>query len=50
MRVWANIDDGAMREVMSTEVFKRVKHRLGMASPSQLLWVANGTIVKLEAM
>lgn len=51
VRVWANIDDGAMREVMSTEVFKRVKHRLGTASPSsQLLRVANGTIVKSEAM
>ena len=29
IRVWANIDDGAMKEVMSLEMFKKVKHRLG---------------------
>jgi hypothetical protein len=50
VRVWANIDDGAMREVMSSEVFKKVKHRLGITRPStQLLRVANGTVVKSEA-
>ena len=50
VRVWANIDDGAMREVMSSAMFKKVKHRLGTALPStQLLRVANGTIVESEA-
>ena len=43
--------DGAMKEVMSSEVFKRVKHRLGTTLlSSQLLRVENGTIVKSEAM
>ena len=28
VRVWATIDDGAMKEVMSSTVFKKVKHRL----------------------
>ena len=38
VRVWANVDDGAMREVMSSSMFRNVKHRLGQASPSfQLL-------------
>jgi hypothetical protein len=50
IRVWANIDDGAMREVMSTATFEKVKHRLGTITPSsQLLRVANGTIVQSEA-
>ena len=50
VRVWANIDDGAMREVMSTSMFRKVKHRLGTVSPSsQLLRVANGVIVQSEA-
>ena len=50
VRAWANIDDGAMREVMSTEMFKKVKHRLAPSSPSsQLLRVANGVIVRSEA-
>ena len=50
VRVWANIDDGAMKEVMSSEVFRRVKHRLGKATPSsQLLRLANGVVVKSEA-
>ena len=43
--------DRAMKEVMSSEVFKRVKHRLGTTLlSSQLLRVENGTIVKSEAM
>ena len=50
VRVWANIDDGAMREVMSSAMFRKVKHRLGTALPScQLLRVANGMIVRSEA-
>jgi hypothetical protein len=50
VRVWANIDDGAMREVMSAAMFRKVKHRLGTALPSsQLLRVANGEIVASEA-
>ena len=35
---------------MSLAVFKKVKHRLGMTLPSsQLLWVANGAIMRSEA-
>ena len=50
VRIWANIDDGAMKEVMSSSMFKKVKHRLGTALPSsQLLRVANGEIIKSEA-
>ena len=50
IRAWANVDDGAMREVMSTETFKKVKHRLGKTTQSgQLLRVANGVIVQSEA-
>jgi len=50
VRVWANIDNGAMKEVMSSTMFKKVKHRLGTSSPSdQLLRVANGVVVKSEA-
>jgi len=50
VRVWANVDDGAMREIMSSSMFKKVKHRLGTASPSsQLLRVANGVIIRSEA-
>src|ERR1700678_1645755 len=37
VRVWANIDDGAMREVMSSATFKKVKHRLGTTKPSMQL-------------
>ena len=50
IRVWANIDDGAMKEVMSSSMFRKVKHRLGTTRPSsQLLRVANGVIVGSEA-
>jgi hypothetical protein len=50
VRVWANVDDGAMREVMSSSMFRKVKHRLGTTAPStQLLRVANGVIVQSEA-
>jgi hypothetical protein len=50
IRVWANVDDGAMKEVMSSAMFKKVKHRLGPTLPSsQLLRVANGDIVQSEA-
>jgi transposase InsO family protein len=50
VRVWANIDDGAMKEVMSSAMFQKVKHRLGTSLPSsQLLRVANGTVIKSEA-
>ena len=48
-RVWANIDDGAMREVMSSSTFAKVKHKIGTSKPSsQLLRVANGVIVQSE--
>src|SRR5271168_706598 len=50
VRVWANIDDGAMREVMSSTTFEKVKHKLGRVKPSmQLLRVANGVIVQSKA-
>jgi transposase InsO family protein len=50
IRVWANVDDGAMREVMSATTFRKIKHRLGTSKPStQLLRVANGAIVQSEA-
>ena len=46
VRAWANIDDGAMKEVMLSETFRKVKHWLGPALPSsQLLRVANGVII-----
>ena len=49
VRVWANVDDGAMREVMSSAMFRKVKHRMGTSSPSsQLLRVANGVVVQSE--
>ena len=34
IRVWANIDNGAMKEVMSSSMFRKVKHRLGASTPS----------------
>ena len=37
VRVWANIDDGAMREVMSSAMFEKVKHKLGRVKPSTQL-------------
>ena len=50
VRVWANIDNGTMKEVMSSAMFRKVKHRMGTAAPSsQLLQVANGTIIRSEA-
>ena len=50
VQVWANIDDGAMKEVMSVAMFRKVKHRLGnLLLSSQLLRVANGMVVKLDA-
>jgi hypothetical protein len=50
IRVQANIDDGAMKEVMSTTMFQKVKHRLGTTLPStQLLRVANGAVIASEA-
>ena len=50
VRVWANIDDGAMREVMLMKTFGRVKHRLRVMKPStQLLCVANGVIIQSKA-
>ena len=48
--VWANIDDSAMKEVMSSETFRKVSHRLGTALlSSQLLRVANRTVIQSEA-
>ena len=37
VRIWANIDDGAMKEVMSSSMFRKVKHRLGAVAPSSQL-------------
>jgi hypothetical protein len=46
----ANVDDSAMREVMSSSMFRRVKHRLGTTTlSSQLLQMANSVIVQSEA-
>lgn len=46
----ANFDDGAMKEVMSSTTFQKIKHRLGTSWPSsQLLHVANRVIIKSEA-
>ena len=50
VRAWANINDSAMKEVMSATMFNKVKHRLGMPLPlSQLLQIANGAIIQSEA-
>jgi transposase InsO family protein len=39
-----------MREVMSSAMFKKVKHRLGSSTPSsQLLRIANGVVIQSEA-
>ena len=46
----SNIDDGAMQEVVSSTMFKKVKHRLGtILLSSQLLCLANGAVVQSEA-
>ena len=38
-----------MKEVMSSAMFRKVKHRMGTAAPSsQLLQVANGMIIRSE--
>ena len=48
--MWASIDDGAMKEVMSSAMFDKIKHRLGKSTPSsQLLRVVNGVIMQSEA-
>ena len=45
----AHIDNGAMKEAMSTTTFKKNKHELGEAKPSeQLLRLADGKIIKSE--
>ena len=50
VRVWANIDDGAMKEVMSSQTFHKVKHKLGTWKPSsQLLRIANREIIQSQA-
>ena len=50
VRIRAHVDDGAMREVMSTTMFQKVRHRLGVTLPStQLLRIANRVIVRSEA-
>ena len=39
-----------MKEVMSSSMFRKVKHRLGASTPSsQLLRIANRTIIRSEA-
>ena len=50
VRVWANVDNGAMKEVMSSQTFHKVKHKLGTWKPSsQLLRIANGEIIQSQA-
>ena len=50
IQVWASINDGTMKEVMSLAMFNKVKHRLRKSTPlSQLLRVANGVIIQSEA-
>lgn len=34
VQVWANIDDGALANAMSTAKFNTIKHRLGYCKPS----------------
>ena len=47
VQVWALFDEGMMREVMSTKMFEKVKHRLAQMSPSHIfLRMADGSIVK----
>ena len=49
--VWANIDDGALTNAMSTTKFNTIKHRLGYCKPSpRWLRMANGSIVKPKAV
>ena len=47
IRVWANFDDGALANAMSTTKFNDIKHRLGRYKPStRWLRMADGTLVK----
>ena len=51
LRVWANIDDGALANAMSITKFNVVKHRLGYCKPSpRWLRMADGSVVKPKAV
>ena len=51
IQVWANIDDGALANAMSTAMFNTIKHRLGRYKPSpRWLRMADGNIVKPKAV
>ena len=51
IQVWANVDDGALANAMSTEKFNTIKHRLGYCKPStRLLRMADGSVVKPKAV
>ena len=51
IRVWANIDDGALANAMSITKFNAVKHRLGYCKPSpRWLRMADGSVVKPKAV
>ena len=51
IQVWANIDDGALTNAMSTAKFNTIKHRLGYYKPSpRWLRMADGNIIKPKAV
>ena len=51
VRVWANIDDGALANAMSIAKFNTIKNRLGYYKPStRWLRMADGSIVKPKAV
>jgi hypothetical protein len=51
VRICVVFDDGAMICGMSTQIYKKVKHRLQGWQPSKhVLCMANGTLVKSQAM
>ena len=51
VRVWANVDDGALANAMSIAKFDTVKHRLGYYKPSpRWLRMADGSLIKPKAV
>ena len=51
IQVWANVNDGALVNVMSTAKFNTIKHHLGYYKPStRWLCMADGNIVKPKAV
>jgi hypothetical protein len=50
-RVWANFDDGALANAMSTAKFNSIKHRIGYYKPStRWLRMADGKLIKPKAV